>query len=146
MVLKISRGVWFVSSLGALAALLIVYAALPEEVFLLQEGLEYVSVSREAFFYLALAVITLINALVYVVKSLFEKQENMRAWFHGLIVTVNIFLVVTLFFVNAYNTTERFDFQRIGPLIYASVILVGIWALMWPLMLAIRKILTKSPV
>ena len=146
MLLKILRGVWFVSSLGALAALLTVYASLPENVSLFQDGLQVVSVSLEAFFYLALAVITLTNALVYVIKSLFEKEEGMRAWFHGLIVTLNIFFVITLFFVSAYNTTERFDFQRVGPFIYASVILIVLWALFWPFRIVIRKILSKPSV
>ena len=146
MALKILRGVWFVSSLGALAALLTVYAALPENVSLYQEGLQFVSVSREAFFYLALAVITLTNALVYIMRGLFEKEEAMRAWFHGLVVTLNVFFVVTLFFVSAYNTTERFNFESVGPFIYASVILVAAWALFWPFRLVIRKILTKPTV
>ncbi len=146
MTLKILRGVWFVSSLGALAALLTVYAGLPEEVSLYQHDLEFISVSREAFFYLTLAIITLTNALVYVMRTLFEKEEAMRAWFHGLVVTLNVFFVVTLFFVSAYNTSERFDFQRIGPFIYASVILVMAWALFWPFRMVIRKILTKPSV
>lgn len=146
MVLKILRGVWFVSSLGALAALLTVYASLPEDVSLFQQGLQVVSLSREAFFYLALAIITLTNALVYVTKTLNKHDEGMRAWFHGLIVTINIFFVVTLFFVSAYNATERFDFERVGPFISASVILIAAWGLFWPFRVVIRKFLCKPTV
>lgn len=146
MVLKILRGVWFVSSLGVLAVLLLVYAGLPEQVSLFQHDFKVVSVSLEGFFYLALATITLINALVYIIKMLFEKEEALRAWFHGLIITLNVFFVITLFFVSAYNTSERFDFERIGPLISASVILVAAWALFWPFRIVVRKFLTKPSV
>lgn len=146
MVLKILRGVWFVSSLGVLATLLTVYAGLPEQVSLFQQDFKLAAVSRDGFFYLALGVITLINALVYVVRMLFEKDEALRAWFHGLIITLNVFFVITLFFVSAYNTTERFDFGPIGPFIYASVILVAGWALFWPFRIVVRKFLTKQAV
>ena len=51
MFLKLMRGVWFVSILGALAALLLVYASLPEEVIFLQEGADFLQLSREACFW-----------------------------------------------------------------------------------------------
>src|SRR5690606_31316596 len=98
MVLKISRGVWFVSTLATLASLLIIYASLPERVFLFQDGLEYVSANRDVFFYVALALITLVNAMVYIVRTLFQKEEAFRAWFHLLIVSANVFFIVALFF------------------------------------------------
>lgn len=146
MVLKISRGVWFVSVLGALGALLICYAALPEEVFLIQEEVEYISVSRESFFYLALGLITLVNSLVFIVGFLYKKGEDFRTWFNGLVITLNIFFVITLFFINVTNGTERFDYSRIGILIYGSVGLVGLWALAWPMILVFRKFLFKHSV
>jgi len=146
MVLKISRGVWFVSTLATLASLLVIYASLPERVFLVQDGLEYVSLDREAFFYVALGLITLVNALVYVVRSLFEKEEGFRAWFHLLIVSVNVFFIVTLFFLSAYNTTERFNFQRVGFVVYGSVALVALCALFWPVYSLFRKKSSKQAI
>jgi hypothetical protein len=146
MALRIVRGVWFISTFAALGILLLIYAALPEEVFLFQQGIDYISVSKETFFYLTLAFLTLLNSLVYVVKALFEKDETFRAWFHGLIITLNIFFVITLFFLNATNGSERFDFTRIGYLIYGSVLLVGLWALSWPVILIVRKFLPKHVV
>lgn len=146
MVLKISRGVWFVSTLATLASLLIIYASLPERVFLVQDGLEYISVNREAFFYIALVLITLVNSLVYVIRSLFFEEEGFRAWFHLLIVSLNVFFIVTLFFLSAYNTTERFDFQRVGFMVYGSVILIAVCALFWPVYTFLRKISSKQAV
>ncbi len=146
MVLKISRGVWFISTLATLASLLVIYASLPERVFLVQDGLEYVSLNREAFFYVALGLITLVNALVYVVRSLFEKEEGFRAWFHLLIVSVNVFFIVTLFFLSAYNSTERFSFERVGFMVYGSVVLVALCALFWPFYSLFRKNSSKQAV
>jgi hypothetical protein len=143
MVLKISRGVWLVSVLGLLAGMLTVYASLPEDVFLFQQNLSNVTVSRETFFYAVLITVTLTNALVYVVSSVFKKEEDFRSWFYGQMVTLNIFFVVAMFFLNSLNTNERFDFSRIGFLIYGSVILVAGWALSWPVIVLIRKIFTK---
>lgn len=144
MILKISRGVWLISVLGALAALLYVYAALPETVFLSRAELSVNSISREVFFYSVLAVLTLFNALVFAVGTVYEQDSSLRAWFNGLIVTFNIFIVVALFFVNSSNSNEKFDFSRIGVTIYSSVTLMAVWALSWPLALLFRKISSKA--
>lgn len=146
MVLSLSRGVWLVSLLGLLASLLIVYASLPEEVVVQQSGIRYDTLSRETVFYLALALITFINVLVFIIGSLFPQENTFRVWFNGLVITLNLFLVVALFVLNAVNSTEKFDFGRIGFLVYGSVGLVVIWSLTWPLYLLYRKIFAKDKV
>lgn len=144
MILKISRGVWLISVLGALAALLYVYAALPETVFLSRAELSVNSVSRELFFYSVLAVLTLFNSLVFAVGTIYNQDYALRGWFNGLIVTFNLFIIVALFFVNSSNSNEKFDFSRIGVTIYSSVALMAVWALSWPLILLFRKFSTKA--
>lgn len=146
MVLKISRGLWFVSILGVLAALLLVYASLPEEVVLMEEGTQYITISREGFFYVVLGFVTIVNSLVFIVSALFKEAEAFRSWFNGLVVCLNLFFIITLFFLNSTNSMERFNFGRIGFLIYGSVILVSLWAIAWPAYLLGRKIFTSRKV
>lgn len=146
MVLRISRGVWFISVLGSLAALLTVYAALPEQVFLFQTDLKMNSLSREALFYIFLAVLALINVLVFIFAAVFKGNEPLLAWFNGLIVTLNIFFIVVLFFINTSNSNEKFDFSRIGTIVYGSVILIAAWALCWPVILIYKKISAKPEI
>jgi hypothetical protein len=143
MILRISRGFWLISVLSALAALLFVYAALPEVVFLSKGELSVNSVSREMMFYVSLGFLTLVNAMVFAVAAVYKKQEDLRAWFNGLVVTLNIFFIVALFFINSSNSNEKFDYTRIGFTIYGSVGLFVVWAISWPIILVFRKILAK---
>lgn len=132
MMFKIFRAVWFFSLIGVLSALLYVYADLPENVIVQQEGIRTVLLGRDIFFYIVLGLLTVTNALVYVVASLYKHDPTFKAWFYGLIITLNLFFVVGLFLVNAYNSDERFDFSRIGFVIYGSVGLMVLWAISWP--------------
>jgi hypothetical protein len=143
MILRISRGFWLISVLAALGALLYVYAGLPEVVFLSKDEFSVNSVSREVMFYVTLGVLTMVNAMVFAVAAVYEKQEGLRAWFNGLMVTLNIFFIVALFFINSSNSNEKFDYTRIGFTIYSSVSLVVVWAISWPIILVFRKILAK---
>src|SRR5436190_13533891 len=110
MVLKFSKALWFLSILGVLTALLFVYASLSDILFF-QIGADSMQVGREPFFYVSLAVITLINALVFVVSALLKKNEAFRTWFNGLVVVLNIFFMITLFLISAINSNEKFDFS-----------------------------------
>ncbi|HEY9049442.1 MAG TPA: hypothetical protein VIN08_26270 [Ohtaekwangia sp.] len=133
MIFKIFRAVWFFSLLGVLSALLYVYADLPENVIVQQQGIETVLLPRDVFFYIVVGFLTIINVLVYVISSMFKKDHTFRAWFYGLIITFNLFFVIGMFLINAYNSDERFDFSRIGFVIYGSVSLIVLWAISWPI-------------
>jgi len=147
MLLKISRGVWFISILGVLASLLFVYAGLQTDTVIITQGeADGISISREVFFYVVLLGITIVNALVFVIGSVFARDEAFRIWFNGLMITLNVFFIVALFFINALNSLEKFDFSRIGFLIYGSVILISLWALSWPVISTFKKFLPKQPV
>lgn len=141
MMFKIFRAVWFFSLIGVLCALLYVYADLPESVIVQQEGIQTVLIARDVFFYIVLGLLTIINALVYVIGSLYKHDLSFKAWFYGLIITLNLFIVVGLFLVNVYNSDERFDFSRIGFVIYGSVGLMVLWAISWPI---VKKIAAKT--
>jgi cell shape-determining protein MreD len=146
MILKIFRSLWFVSLLAVLASLLLVYASLQQTVVVQEEGIHQVRLTRDVFFYTVLAALTLINAMVYLIKKFYLKDETFRSWFHGLIITINIFFIVALSLISSFNSGERFDFSRIGFVVYGSVALIVIWAFAWPVLHFYRRLSSKSTV
>lgn len=135
---------WFLSLLGVLANLMYVYAGLPEQVNVAEEGgaTTYV-LDKETLFYFALTFVAVLNLLVYLFSKSLTPNEGFRTWLHGLVITLNIFFVVGFSFIGLYNSAERFDYERIGPIIYGSVILVVLWAVAWPVYATGRRIFTK---
>ncbi|MEK6780743.1 MAG: hypothetical protein AABY93_03500 [Bacteroidota bacterium] len=143
MIYKIFKAVWFFSLLATFVLLLYVYASLPQEVTLL-EGEKPISVSREFLFYTMLAVMAFVNVLVFVVRILFtEEQSDFKTWFYGFVIALNFFFITLINFSGVYNSGERFDYSNIGFLIYASIGLIIIWAVGWPVYSLSRKFLSK---
>lgn len=146
MILKIFRAVWFLSFLAAFACLMYVYASLQETVIVQQEGVSPVVLSRDGVFYLSLAFMTIINVLVYIVGKVYAGNEPLRSWFHGLVVTLNIFFIIALSYISLFNSGERFDFDRAGAIVLGSVLLFMTWTAAWPVYLIFRKFSAKQPV
>jgi hypothetical protein len=146
MILKIFRSVWFLSLLGVFAVLMLVYASLPDPVVVQEEGVSQTHLGKDVFFYVALATITIVNAMVFLIKKFYLKDESFRSWFHGQLITFNIFFVVALSLINSFNSGERFDFSRIGFVVYGSVALIVIWAIAWPIVHFYRRFASKSAV
>jgi hypothetical protein len=146
MALKVFRSLWFVSVLAVLAALLYVYAGLPEEVSIQEDAGKMVTVSREALFYGVVVLLLIINVLVYIIKLLFLKNVDFRAWFHGLIITLNIFFIISLFVISLYNSGEQYDFSRTSFFAYGSIGLVLVWIAAWPIYILFKKNFTKASV
>jgi hypothetical protein len=146
MTLKLFRAVWFLSVLLLLADLLYVYASLPETVRV-QEN-ESFSIDREWFFYVVMVSIVLINVIVYLFKIMFEEGEgeDARSWFHGLIITINIFLIVSMQAISVFNSREIFDYSRVTFFLTGSLGLVICWAALWPLYLLYQKFFLKEAV
>lgn len=138
------RAAWFLSVLVVLANLLYVYASLPEEV-IVQEN-ERVTVSREWLFYGLMIGIVAINLLVYLFKAGFPEGENLRTWFHGLIITINIFLIIAMQSVNVYNSSEMFNHELAGMYVTGSLALIIVWAALWPVYLIVQKFFIKQAV
>lgn len=141
MVLKLFKAVWFLSLLAVLTVFMFVYASLQETVSV-QEG---VVLSREAFFYLVLFLLAIINVSVFIFMKLYKKEteQDFLSWILGLIIAINIFFVVALNFINLYNSNEKFEYSRLGFIIYGSIFLIMIWAIGWPLYTLGRKFLAK---
>lgn len=142
MTLKLFRAVWFLSVVVVLINLLYVYASLPE-IVTVQEA-DRVLINREWLFYILMSVIVAINLLVYLFKMVYQDVEDVRSWFHGLIICINIFLILSMQALNVYNSTEMFDHSRVAFLLTASLGLVLLWAALWPLYLIFQKFFVKQ--
>jgi len=146
MALKILKVIWVFSLLAGLGVFMYVYAALPENV-VVKESAETVTLSKETLFYIMLALISVSNALVFAVGRIYpEKDEDFKAWFYGLIACANLFFVIGLSFISLYNSGEKYDFGRLGVIIYGSVGLLLVWATSWPVYRVVKKFLYKQPV
>jgi hypothetical protein len=146
MLLKLFRAVWFLSVLVLFANLLYGYAGWRDVMVIQEETSGQISMNREVLFYVMLGVFITVNVLVYLIRSVFPGDENFRAWFHGLIITINIFFVIALNLIGLYNSTERFDYTRIGFIIYGSIGLMVCWAVAWPVYTLYQKIFLKQSV
>ena len=144
MALKLFRAVWFLSVLVVLANLLYVYASWPEFVIVQED--ERVAVDKEWMFYISMGGIVLVNALVYLFKMMFAENEDLRAWFHGLMITINLFFIIALHALNVYNSNEAFNHNLASLYLTGSLALILLWAALWPLYLLIQKIFVKQPV
>jgi hypothetical protein len=146
MTLKIFRAIWFLSMLATLASLLYVYASLPPEVIVAEDGPETIVFGRDLLFYTAMIVIAMVNVLVYLFSQRVAPDEDFRVWLNGLVITANIFFIIAMSFISLYNSTEKFDFSQIGFIIYSSVGLVALWLLSWPVYQAVKKNISKQVV
>jgi len=143
MVLKIFKGVWFFSLVGLLVVFFYVYAGLPQNVALWQEG-SNVFVSRNALFYISLFLMALINVMVFMVRGIMvQKDERFTTWFYGLIISVNLFFIASLGLLNVFNGGDRYNYSSMAPAIYGSLMLICVWIVSWPVYLLSQKILSK---
>jgi uncharacterized membrane protein len=134
MILKIFRVVWFFSILGLLGFFMYTYAALPDPLVIVDDT-EQVSISKEVWFYCVLFVAAIFNMFVYVFRALNKSREEGEAfvsWFYGLVICLNLFIIVAVSYVSLFNGGERFEYQRIGVIIYGSIALMIAWAFSWP--------------
>jgi hypothetical protein len=146
MVLKIFKGVWFLSLIVFLGVFIYQYASLPEKITL-QESETPLIISRDGLFYAFVATVALINMLVFVVTRLFPAEDmDFKSWFYGLVITLNIFFIVGISFISLYNSTEKFDYESIGIIIYGSLGLIVVWSLGWPVYALSRKYFFKQSV
>ncbi|NBP69366.1 MAG: hypothetical protein EBU52_11535 [Cytophagia bacterium] len=144
MAVKIFRSVWFLSVLAVLFVLLYQYASWPLEVVIGQGEVNFISLSKDNFFYAAMALLAFVNVTVYMVRNFAKKSEEFQAWFYGFIAVINFFLVIALSFISLFNSNEDFRFGQIGFIIYGSLILVFSWIVGGLLYWAVRKRLQPS--
>lgn len=138
MVLKIFKGVWFFSLLASLVMFFYVYAGLPERVTL-WENPTPTTLSKNGLFYSAIVFLAILNAMVYIVRQLPGQTTGFVSWFYGMITSINIFFIVVLGLIHVLNGGERYDYSRMAPAIYGSLILVTLWILSWPVVRIFQK-------
>lgn len=146
MILKIFRVVWFFSILGLLGFFMYTYAALPDPIVIMDDT-EQVSISKELWFYCVLFLAAIFNMFVYVFRALNKSRPDLTSpgrfaeargeafvsWFYGLVICLNLFIIVAVSYVSLFNGGERFEYHRIGVIIYGSIALMIAWAFAWPL-------------
>lgn len=146
MIVKIFSALRFLSMLAVLGNLLYVYASLPEQVVVFEEGVESISVGRDTLFYSAMVIIALVNVLVYLFSKKLAPSDDFRTWLNGLVMVLNIFFIIAMSFIGIYNSAEKYDFSSIGFIIYSSFGLVVLWMAGWPVYLIGKKFLAQSEV
>jgi hypothetical protein len=139
MILKVFRGVWFISFLAVVANLMWVYVELPQDVVLQEQDTKLITLNKEVLFYSWMALVGIVNVLVYVLNKKLVPNEAFRSWFTGLIILLNIFFIISLSYIGLYNSSEKFDFIRAGAILYLAIGLLGVWVTSWPVIVLIRK-------
>lgn len=148
MIVKIAKGIWFVSLVGAVAGLLYAYASFPDTIQL-NDGVDGATqaVPRSQLFYAVLGMLGIFNTMVFVVNRIMARGDDFfQAWFYGLIVFFNLFIIVALQFFNLFNSAEKFNYDSIGYIIYGSVALIVVWASLWPVSRFVQYFRPKQPV
>ena len=157
MILKIFRVVWFFSVLGLMLFFMYTYASLPDPLVIMDDE-EQVIISKEVWFYSILAIVATFNMFVYVFRSLnksrqaslrqsasqMQEGEGFVSWYYGLVICLNLFMIVAVSYISLFNGGERFEYERIGIIIYGSITLMVLWACSWPIYLASRRIFPKK--
>lgn len=141
MTLKIFRVIWFFSVLGVLGFFMYTYAALPDPIVIMDDA-EQISIGKEVWFYTVLFLVAIFNMFVYVFRSLHKnrpEQEPFVAWFYGLVVCLNAFFIVAVSYISLFNGGERFEYHRIGFIVYGSIALILVWVIAGPIYLMIAK-------
>lgn len=144
VILRIFRSVWFLSLLAVTAVLLYGYASMREEVIVREAVDSTIRISRETFFYMVLALLTIINVLVFIIARIMVRSEDFKSWFYGLVITFNIFFIVGIGFISLYNSGEAYDYSRLQPVVYGSIGLLLLWSFAWPLYASYKRLADKS--
>ena len=142
MVLKLFKAVWFLSVLVTLAMMLLNYAGLPETVVVQEEGPNVLRIGRDTYFYSMLAMVALVNVMVFPIGKVYVANPDFRSWFYGLVISLNFFFIVSMNFVGVFNSGEIFDYEQIRYIVYFSVGLFLVWAITWPAYLLYRKVVS----
>ncbi len=146
MILKLFKAVWFLSLMGFMLIFMYIYASFPERI-VLREGLEPLATSRDVIFYTTLIIVSMVNALVFVIAKLYgNRNERFSIWFYGQIILLNFFFCTVLGFINVLNSGEKFAFENLGIVIYGSILLIVIWALALPVLMFIQKFTSKPTI
>ncbi len=139
---RVVKFLWFLSLLTGLGSLLYTYASMSEQLVFGQYEF-----TREAYFYGGLVILVLFNFTFYAISknlrySSRALEEMMVNWQLSFAAILNVFFIVSAFFVMLANSGERFDFDNYGYLLYVCLGLILLWVLALPILIgraALRK-------
>ena len=139
---RVVKFFWFLSLFAGLGSLLYTYASMSEQLVFGQSEF-----TREAYFYGALVILVLFNFTFYAISrnlrySSKPLEEMMVNWQLSFAAVLNLFFIVSVFFVMLVNSGEQFNFDNFGYLLYVSLGLILLWVLALPVLIgraAVRK-------
>jgi hypothetical protein len=142
MIIKVFKVVWFVSLLTMTGVFIYCYASWPQEVSL---GKEQGSIDRGILFYACLGLAAIFNALAFVISRM-NYSVAFATWFYGLLISFHAFLVSGFIFITILNSLEKYDYARVGPTLYGSMILLIGWIVGWPVYYVFSRMNAQSKV
>ena len=152
---KIAKWLVNFSILFFMASLLYVYAYLPVSVGIQMDEnqLPIQFISKELFFYVALAVFVFGNMILYFfaraakmvevgVISWYKTSAVKSAFLNWLAIfqiLINFFLISSVIFVGLINNQQQFSIHRFNILVYLAPALLLIWLIRLPFVWFLRK-------
>ncbi len=150
---------WFLSMLGFLVSILLIYANLPEavDVALGSRSISVDLLSRNAFFYTMIALVVISNGVLLALARAvalikFQKQPvstdiaegnlfrtRISNWLGGFSVILNIFYIIGVFFIGFHNDPQYVAPESYRILVYGSVLLMVGWLVWLPFILLKRN-------
>ena len=144
MILKVFKVVWFISMFAMMGVFIYAYASWPERVSF-SEFDESLSLSKSSVFYACLLLTALFNTLVFIISRM-KYSAAFTTWVYGFVTSFHAFLITGLIFITIFNSLEKYNYSMIGPSLYATIILLLVWSIGWPLYLIYSKIRVQSKV
>jgi hypothetical protein len=133
---KIFKVLWIVSLLAMMGVLVYSYAAWPEVVSLHANTEQ--QMSRGLLFYSVMGLLAIFNMLAFVFPKL-NINAIWMGWFHGVLVCLHVFLVSGIIFITTLNSAENYNYNYLGPMLYASFGLLALALLAAPIVAVVVK-------
>ena len=141
---RLIKYLWFITVLALLASLLWIYASLPNEVGVLAnefgEANEFLE--KNQFFYVFFGFFALINIILFGLRNMLVSQTerfshqldpsrrslqlSLSQWMLAFASSLNIFFILALVYLAAFNSTDVNSLQTYQVLVYAGPVLIGL--------------------
>lgn len=152
--LKVFKLLWVFTAIIFFAALVLSYAFLPDRVGVLADadGIANEFVSKETFFYSALAIFVVINLLGSVFLGVLtavpsasgfyfrseDFKESITSWFSTFVGIINVFLITATLYVSLFNNQGDYTISDFNFLIYIAPLLLAA-SLFWLVIIIARR-------
>lgn len=136
---RMIKFLWLLSVLLFTVTLFWVYAYLPVRIGVMagSEGITDTFVTKGVFFYGSLLFFLLVNGLLFIMRRMLasEKQpltgtypaglrSDLADWMLGFAACVNLFFILAMFYLTAFNSPEGMNQGFYGPLVYTGPVLI----------------------